>query len=87
MLNKNLTNITAKKLDLSYFENQNYSFWMNLNQKFLFQTDQFMDYKDEKFPLLDEDPEKALEEISMSCAKRKIKSNDVYLLNQLLFNS
>ena len=61
---------------------------MNLNQKFLFQTDQFMDYKDEKFPLLDEEnPENALDEISMSCAKRKIKSNDVYLLNQLLFTS
>ena len=80
MLNKHLTNITAKKLDLSYFENQNYSIWMNLNQKFLFQTDQFMDYKNEKFPLLEEDnPEKALEEISMSCAKRKNKPNDVYL--------
>lgn len=81
MLNKNLTNITAKKLDLSYFENQNYSFWMNLNQKFLFQTDHFIGYKGEKFPLLDDDkPEKALEEICLSGMQFIKKPNDVNLL-------
>ena len=85
ILDKNLVHITAKKLDLSYFENQNYFFWMNLNEKFFFQTNQFKKFQEEKFPLIGyENVEKALEEISMSCCHNTNKG-DVDLVFKYVF--
>jgi len=77
MLDKNLTHVTSRKFDLAYFEHQNYSFWMNLNQKFFFKTEEFIEFQGEKFTLLDRDVLKALEEIVMSCHKDLNKKRDV----------
>ena len=63
VLDKNLTHITNRKLDLSYFENQNYYFWMNLNGKFFFKIDEFIEFQNVNYSDLSENVDQALEEI------------------------
>lgn len=49
LLDKNLSHVTNKKLDLSYFENQNFYFWMNLNAIFFFKPKIFEEISKEYF--------------------------------------
>jgi len=63
VLDKNLSHITNRKLDLAYFENQSYYFWMNLNAKFFFKIEEFIEFQNVNYQELSEDVDKALEEI------------------------
>lgn len=89
-LDKYLSNITNQKLDLSYFENENGNFWMDLNHRFLLEASRYEKYEDINFPTLNkEDPLIALGQIVNSCEKTKKKgvfknnSNFFLILNSL----
>lgn len=84
VLDKNLSNMTSKKLDMAYFENQQFFVWMDLNQKFFFDTISFERFEDENFPDLDKDDVLvALDQIVMSCQNTKKKG--VWIYSQFFF--
>ena len=77
VLDKNLNNMTSKKLDMAYFENQQFYVWMDLNKKFFFDTISFERFEDENFPDLNKDDVLvALDQIVMSCQNTKKKGVD-----------
>ena len=81
MLNQNLVRLTNKKLDLGFLENQNYSFWFDLNSKFFINNKEFLDYQTVNFPRLSQNPFKALEEILQDASEDKRKHRgDVKIL-------
>lgn len=73
MIDKNLTRMTNKKLNLAYFESQSHCFLMNLNQKFFFETTEFQEYEQKHFPHMhNEDINLALEEITRKKNERGV---------------
>ena len=71
LLDQNLKHISNDKLDMSYFENQNYSIWMDLNHKFLINTRNFKNYQSLNYPHINKDVMKAMEEIVNEASQNK----------------
>jgi len=83
-LDKSLSHLTSKKLNLAYFENQIYYFWMDLNQKYFFDISEFQKYEKEVFPHLKEEVILALNQIVLSSEKTTKKGVNIIFLYNLL---